>query len=391
MGIKDLEDLKKISMLRSQIDGITVEEILIAEFPTIGTEDRASDALAKMRDSGFQEIPVVDDGNYVGMISYGTMLRKRSVTPDTKVKHLISNLPTLSVTTEITKIAEIMVAENCRQLPVLNGKKVIGVVSRSGLTQIAARMKVLKEVKVWEIMTTPVEFVRDNAMMDDALEIMRRLDIRTVPVVDSAERVVGIVGMKEIIDNHWKTDSKSFGDFAKSRKESLTVESVCFTSVVTAEWGSDVGSAAAVMGDRRFSTLPIVDEGELVGVLTEYDIIEMISACRERDTLFVQISGLDDEDKMYAPAMYADIESEVVKISRIYKPESLVIHVSRYKEGGVTKKYSISAKLFVNGMTVNAKEVGWDLVKTNSDLIKKVGELVIDMKDTKVTFRRRKK
>lgn len=377
--------------MRSQLDGITVEDILITEFPIIGPEDRISEALSRMRDSGFQEIPIIENGNYMGMVSYGSILRKRSVTPDTKVKNLIRNLPTVSLDTEITKIAEHIVENNCRQLAVLNGKKVLGMVSRSGLTKIAAGMKILKDIKVWEIMTTPVDSVDDSGMLDDALEIMRRLDIRTVPVVNSAGVPIGIVGMNEIIDNHWKTDTKSFGDFQKSSKAQISIDSVYASAVRTVEWEDTLGSAASIMEERGFSTLPVVDGKELVGILTEFDIVQLISASRERDALFVQISGLDEEDKFYADAMYADIESEMTKISKIYKPESLTIHVSRYNEEGDKKKYSLTGKLFIHGTTINLKEIGWDLVKVNNDLMKKMSAQVASMKDTKITFRRRKK
>lgn len=391
MGIKDLEDLKKLSMLRSQIDGISVEEILITEFPTVGSEDRVSDALSKMRQSGFQEIPIVDAGAYTGMVSYGSILKKKNLTMDMKVKNLIRNLPTVTEDTDITKIAEYMVANNCRQLAVLNGKKVIGLVSRRGLIDIAARMKALKEIKIWEIMTSPVEFLRDNAMLQDAIDIMRRLDIRTIPIMDNADKLVGIVGMKEIIDNFWKDESKMLGDISKNNKAQITVESVCTTNVATIEWDDNIDDAAAMMIEHGFSTLPVMDGDETVGILTEYDIIELISSCREREALFVQISGLDDEDKIFTDAMYADIEEEIKKISKIYKPESLVIHVSRYNEDGDRKKYSLTGKMFIDGMTVNAKVVDWDLVKANNDLIKKITALVMDLKDSRVTFRKRKK
>lgn len=391
MGIKDLEDLKKLSMLRSQIDGISVEEILITEFPTVGSEDRVSDALSKMRQSGFQEIPIVDAGAYTGMVSYGSILKKKNLTMDMKVKNLIRNLPTVTEDTDITKIAEYMVANNCRQLAVLNGKKVIGLVSRRGLIDIAARMKALKEIKIWEIMTSPVEFLRDNAMLQDAIDIMRRLDIRTIPIMDNADKLVGIVGMKEIIDNFWKDESKMLGDISKNNKAQITVESVCTTNVATIEWDDNIDDAAAMMIEHGFSTLPVMDGDETVGILTEYDVIELISSCREREALFVQISGLDDEDKIFTDAMYADIEEEIKKISKIYKPESLVIHVSRYNEDGDRKKYSLTGKMFIDGMTVNAKVVDWDLVKANNDLIKKITALVMDLKDSRVTFRKRKK
>ena len=368
---------------------------MVSEFPTIGPEDRVAEALSKMRESRFQEIPIIENGNYAGVVSYGPILRKGSTAPDTKVKNLVRNLPTVSLDTEITKIAEYIVANNCRQLAVLNGKKIIGMVERSGLTKVAASIKIFRDIKVWEIMTAPVESVSDNAMLDDALDIMRRLDIMTVPVVDSAKAPVGVVGMKEIIDNHWKTDAKSFGDFKKSSKAQISVSSVYTGAVKTIDWDDTLGSAASIMEECGFATLPVVEGKELVGVLTEFDIVELISASRERESLFVQISGLDDEDKFYADAMYADIEAEMTKISKIYKPESLTIHISKYneeagKESG-KKKYSLSGRLFIHGTVLDLKEVGWDLVKANNDLMKKMGQQVTSMKDSNVSFRKRKK
>lgn len=391
MGIKDLEDLKKLSMLRSQIDGISVEEILIADFPTVGSEDRVADALSKMRRTGFQELPVVDDGVYAGMISFGSILKKKNLVMDSKIKNMMRVLPTVTADTGLTKIAEHMISTNSRQLAVLNGKKVVGLVSRTGLTEVAARIKALKEIKVWEIMTTPVESLKVDAMLQSALEIMGRLDIKTVPIMDHADRLVGIVGMSEIIDSFWRDDVKTLGDMDKSNKTQVTVDSVCKTAVHTIDWDDDIGAAAVLMRDEHISTLPVMDDGDVIGILTEYDVIGLISACRDRETVFVQISGLEEDDKIHMDAMYADIEDEMRKISKIYKPESLNIHVTRYNEDGDRKKYSLSAKLFVDGMTVNAKVVDWDLVKANNDLVKRIGSHVTGIKDTRVRFRQRKR
>ena len=45
MGVKDLQDLKKISMLRSQIESKKIEEIMDADFPTVKSGDKVMDAL----------------------------------------------------------------------------------------------------------------------------------------------------------------------------------------------------------------------------------------------------------------------------------------------------------------------------------------------------------
>lgn len=391
MGVKDLEDLKKLAMLRSQIDGMSVQNIMSTEFPTVSSDERIADVLAVMKESTFQDIPVVDDGEYIGMVSYASILRKKSVTLDAKAKGFVKSLPTVSTDMEITKIAEMMVSTNSRQLPVVVGKKVTGIIERNKLIEVVRNIKALKEIKVWEIMSNPVESVKANDLMDDALDIMIREDYRTLPVVNEANDLVGIIGMREIIDNNWKKENKTVGDLEKSARTQITVESIALTSVRTVSWDDDIATAVDIMADHRISTLPVKEGKELVGVITEYDIIELISACREREMMFVQISGLDDNEKDATDAIYADIEDMVSKISKIYKPESLTMYVSRYNDTGGNFKYSISARLFINGTVVMGKEVGWDLVKTASDLIKKLEDAVINMKDSKVTFRKRKK
>ena len=391
MAVKDLEDLKKITMLRSQIDGISVEQVMTAEFPTVSSDDRISDALSVMRETKYQDIPVVDNGEFMGMVSYASILRKKSVTLDAKVKNFIRQLPSVTSDMQITKIAEMMVSNNCRQLPVVNGKKIIGIVRRTMLLDIVRDIKALKEIKVWEIMSNPVESVKANDLMDDALDIMIREDYRTIPVVNDTNNVIGIVGMREIIDNNWKKENKTIGDLEKSSRSQITVESIALTSVKTIAWDCDIAEAVDEMREYSISTIPVVEGKDLVGVLTEYDIIELLAACRERDMLFVQISGLEDDEKDAVDAIYADIESMVTKVSKIYKPESFNMHVSRYNDVGGNYKYSISARLFINGEAIMAKQAGWDLIQTAGDLINKLEDAVINMKDSKVTFRKRKK
>ena len=391
MAVKDLEDLKKITMLRSQIDGISIERVMSVDFPTVSSEDRISDALSVMRETKYQDIPVVDNGEFMGMVSYASILRKKSVTLDAKVKNFIRQLPSVTSDMQITKIAEMMVSNNCRQLPVVNGKKIIGIVRRTMLLDIVRDIKALKEIKVWEIMSNPVESVKANDLMDDALDIMIREDYRTIPVVNDTNNVIGIVGMREIIDNNWKKENKTIGDLEKSSRSQITVESIALTSVKTIAWDSDIAEAVDEMREYSISTIPVVEGKDLVGVLTEYDIIELLAACRERDMLFVQISGLEDDEKDAVDAIYADIESMVTKVSKIYKPESFNMHVSRYNDVGGNYKYSISARLFINGEAIMAKQVGWDLIQTAGDLINKLEDAVINMKDSKVTFRKRKK
>jgi len=236
-----------------------------------------------------------------------------------------------------------------------------------------------------------VDSVKENDLLDGALDLMRELDIRTVPVVDERRHVRGILGMKEVVVNNWKKDDKTVVDKFKAERTQITVESICATAVKTVDWDDSIEDAAAVMDEYGISTVPVVEGDEMVGIITQYDIIELISACSEREMMFVQISGLDDDDKNYTDSIYSLIETEMVKIRKIYKPESLTMHVAKYNEAGGSAKYSISARLFINGEALLAKEVGWDLTKTVGDLMRKLSDSVANIKDTRVAFRKRKR
>ncbi|NLL95171.1 MAG: CBS domain-containing protein [Thermoplasmatales archaeon] len=395
MGLKDLQDLKKLSMLRSQIEGTDLMDIASRDFPTLSPDARVVDAVSLMRESGLQDIPVVEaNGDYIGMISYSTILKRRNVKMDAKIGKMVSGYPMMEKGAKVTQVAETMIVNNYRQLPIMDGnrRKVGAIISRGDLVGVAAGIKTLAEIKVWEIMTTPVESVGKDASLSEAIEIMGALDIKTVPLVDSKNHVVGILGMKEIIDYYWKGDVKTVADLSgeKGQKSETTAHSICATAVKTVEWDDSLAAAASIMDEWNISTIPVLDDGELVGVLTQYDIVELISAAREREMVFIQISGLDDQDKGNIDLLYASIENEIPKIAKIMRPDSLTMHVAKYHEKGDRNKYSITARLTVEGNVVSMKEVSWDIVQGVNNLMKKLTSAVVSFKETRLDYRQKR-
>ena len=288
-------------------------------------------------------------------------------------------------------VAEKMVQSNSRQLPVLAGnakKKIVGVVSRGSIVDIVSRLKTINEIKVWEIMTNPVETVKSTDTLDTALNLMRALDIRTVPVVSSDGDIEGVIGMSEIIEHNWKGGARSLADFTDVKIE---VSSICTDVAYTVSWDSDLESAADLMVQYGISTVPVLESGKAVGVITQYDILEVVSACKERDTLFIQLSGLSEDDKEFTEELYKVIENEVAKIAKVGSPSSLTVHYAKYKEAGDRQKYSVSARLALDSEVFTAKAIEWDIIKVTKDLMRKVSDAVMDRKDEKDTYRRRKR
>ena len=82
MGIVDLQDHKKLEILRSQIEGFKVSDVMDTEYPTLDPEDRVKDALAMMKKSGYQDIPVIENGNYVAMFVINGMTQQVVDSPE---------------------------------------------------------------------------------------------------------------------------------------------------------------------------------------------------------------------------------------------------------------------------------------------------------------------
>ena len=391
MGIVDLQDHKKLEILRSQIEGFKVSDVMDTEYPTLDPEDRVKDALAMMKKSGYQDIPVIENGNYVAMMSYGTLLKKKGINGDSKIRNLMSGAPTVADSDSLMDVSEKMVSNNSRQIAVVSGnskKKVIGVVSRGAIVEVVSSLKTINEIKVWEVMTNPVEYVKDDDTLDKAIELMRSLDIRTVPVVMGDGKVKGVIGMKEVIDNNWTDGYRSLADMNDIK---ISVSSVCTNNAESVSWDSDIETAAEIMCKNGISTLPVLESGSAVGVITQYDILEIVAACRQREMLFVQLSGLSDSDKEYSDQIYEYIQSEISKISKVGTPSSRTFHYGKYNEGGDRQKYSVSGRLALDSEVFTAKEVGWDIAKVSNDLMKKLTAAVMERKDAKDTYRKRKK
>lgn len=65
---------------------------------------------------------------------------------------------------------------------------------------VAGAFDRLPQLVVEDLVTRPLVTVREEATLEDALEIMRRNGVRRVPVVDAKEVLVGIFAVDDLLD-----------------------------------------------------------------------------------------------------------------------------------------------------------------------------------------------
>jgi CBS domain-containing protein len=95
--------------------------------------------------------------------------------------------------------ARIMKDQDTGVVPVVDGKKVIGLITdRDMVVRGIAEGKNLENASVTELMTKNVRSVREDATIDEVLAVMSKEEIRRLPVVNAQDELIGIVALGDI-------------------------------------------------------------------------------------------------------------------------------------------------------------------------------------------------
>ena len=117
-------------------------------------------------------------------------------------------------------------------------------------------------MKVQDIMTTDVATDTPDSTLEEIASMMKEEDTGAIPIVDDDE-LVGIVTDRDIV----------LRCIAEGRDATETnVEDILSEDPVTIEPDADVEEAARIMSQRQIRRLPVVLDGELVGVISLGDI-----------------------------------------------------------------------------------------------------------------------
>ncbi len=148
-------------------------------------------------------------------------------------------------------------------------------------------------MRVDELMSRDVKTVGAEESCYAAAMRMVQTRIRHLPVLDSAQRLVGIVTDRDLRQRLFAPDVFSaIGAVPIERLfKGIFVRDVMSTPVVTVRRGATVAAAARLMGDAKLGALPVLEAGRVVGIITETDILRWIikddPSCRDIESIVV--------------------------------------------------------------------------------------------------------
>ena len=115
---------------------------------------------------------------------------------------MTANPECVNETDSLRDVARIMKDKDTGVVPVVEGRKIIGLITdRDIVVRGLAEGKNLDDAKVSELMTRQVRTVRDDASVNDALDLMNSAEVRRVAVVNGNDDLVGIVSLGDISIN----------------------------------------------------------------------------------------------------------------------------------------------------------------------------------------------
>ncbi len=134
----------------------------------------------------------------------------------------------------------------------------------------------MRKYLVRDWMTPDPISISPKATLPEAQRIMRDSKIRRLLVVDKG-KVVGIV-TKGDVREAGPSDATSLSVFELNYLlAQLTIDKVMTRNPVTITSDATIFDAAQLMLEHKIGGLPVVDQGQLVGILTESDIFrEMV-------------------------------------------------------------------------------------------------------------------
>lgn len=130
------------------------------------------------------------------------------------------------------------------------------------------------------------QFVRDwmsknpvtispKSTLPEAHNLMRERKVRRLPVIDH-DKLVGIISLTDVMEAK-PSDATTLSIYELNYLlAKLTVSRIMTKNVMTVSPDTPIADAARMMLDYKIGGIPVMEDGKLVGIITESDIFRMV-------------------------------------------------------------------------------------------------------------------
>ncbi len=191
-----------------------------------------------------------------------------------KVKDFVfAKSPVISKNDLAVKARALMRQNSVRALPVFDGEKLIGVLTRSDLAKITSTKS---NMTVGGFLWKPLVTITAEHTLLDAAKILLKEDIKQIPVMNDG-RFIGFIRDLDILTgisaNKVPAKKKSVRDVMTSR-----VKTFSFDESITKVWSSV----------SEHASFPVLQSGRIVGIISTKELLHSKGARIERESKAVK-------------------------------------------------------------------------------------------------------
>lgn len=128
---------------------------------------------------------------------------------------------------------------------------------------------------VGERMSQPVITIHPDVPIQEALALMTKEGFRRLPIVDKQGKLIGIVTNLDLLHAS-PSDATSLSVWELNYLISkVTVKEIMTKDVITTSKDTPIEEAARIMADYKIGGLPVIEDREVVGIITETDLFKI--------------------------------------------------------------------------------------------------------------------
>ncbi|WP_298499452.1 CBS domain-containing protein [uncultured Algibacter sp.] len=130
-------------------------------------------------------------------------------------------------------------------------------------------------VPVSTIMTKNIIAITTEEDLERVEDLFNRYRIRHIPVV-SNDIIVGMLSYTDLMRISYAESSEESKSVDSVVFNSFTIEQVMVKDVVTVTSDTSIKDVAKILAKNEFHALPIVDDGNLIGIVTSTDLLNYL-------------------------------------------------------------------------------------------------------------------
>ncbi len=126
-------------------------------------------------------------------------------------------------------------------------------------------------IKVEDMMSrNPHTLLRSHSLAD-AKHMMEALDIRHIPVVDADRKLLGIITQRDVL----AAQESSLQQLPEDQSYTLStpLNDIMHQNIMTVAPIAGLRESAVYMQKHKVGCLPVIDDGTLVGIITDSDFV----------------------------------------------------------------------------------------------------------------------